>query len=328
MKVLLRACLFLGALTAFAQTAMSDPTVPRFLSVDINGRNSDTMGPTQAGFQPWDMVGGLLLQPPNIDWSNSGAAGLTKVFATSEGNITANLRGVAPGSNLDARNRGVPGNAYPLSAVLQDFVFAQNSTTPPDPNDPNSPAGGGFGQNFIRLSLSGLIPNQPYQLTMLAREQAFQTADREFDQPNMSAQAYTDMAALGGLDGPGAWLDANVGPKATYQGRFVDDDADPNTPDVDTGYKNPIPTLYRRQITAFDHPGGPYYYSATFRTLANANGEVIVYTWSDANTYGGSNIQRASILNGFEIGLVPEPTSLVLFGISLIGFAGYRRRCL
>lgn len=37
---------------------------------------------------------------PSIDWGNSGAAGLTRVFPTSEGNITANIIAVAPNSFL------------------------------------------------------------------------------------------------------------------------------------------------------------------------------------------------------------------------------------
>ena len=292
MKLKLYAYLVVGALVIVTH-AVAAPTVPSFLAVDINGYNAgggQSLGPTQAGYQGWEMANGLLLDPA-IDWGNSGAAGLTKVFATTEGPITANLIGVAPGSDRQAHNRGVPGTPYPLSGALQDFVYAQNNTNVPvDPLV--GPAGGGFGQNFIRLQLTGLIPNQRYQITMLAREQAFNTPNREFDLPEMAAQAYTDLATLGGLDGPGAWLNANVSMNATYLGRYVDDDADPLTPDVDTGYKNPIPTIGRRPITAFDHPGNPYYYSATFGTVADATGKAVIYTWSDANTYNGAQIQR------------------------------------
>ena len=121
-------------------------------------------------------------------------------------------------------------------------------------------------------------------------------------------------------------MNANVGPNATYLGRWVDDDANSMTPDVDTGYKNPIPTLARRQITAFDHPGDPYYYSVVFGSTADAGGNLVVYTWSDANSYNGSNIQRATLLNGFELGIVPEPASLVMIVVGLVGIAGFRRR--
>jgi hypothetical protein len=165
---------------------------------------------------------------------------------------------------------------------------------------------------------------------MLAREQAFNDAAREFSQPHAAAQAWTDIAALGGLDGPGAWMNANVGPNATYQGIYedVDDDMDPMTPAVETntGYKNPIPTLRRSPISGTDHAGNPYYYSATFGSIADAGGNLVVYTWSDANKYGGNDIQRATLLSGFELGIVPEPTSLVLVIVGLVGIAGLRRR--
>ncbi len=209
MKWKLYAYLLVGAFVTVTQALASGPSVTPFLSVDINGANyggGQTVGPTQAGFDPWNAFQGFdQLDPsydPAEDWGSSGAAGLTKVFASSEGPVTANLIGVNPGSNKGSRNRGATDPTYPLHDVLSDIAFAQNNTTPPD--DPNvGPAGGGFGQSFVKLQLSGLVPNQRYQVTMLAREQAFNDAAREADQPHASLQAWTDLAALGGLDGPG-----------------------------------------------------------------------------------------------------------------------------
>jgi hypothetical protein len=276
------------------------------------------------------MAQGLFLDP-SIDWSGMGATGLTKVFPTSEGNVTATLIGISPpnvppGDN-GARNRGGDGSAYPLQGALQDFVFAQNNTS----FGTNGAGGaGGFGQNYVRLQLSGLVPNQRYQLTMLAREQAFADEAREAGQPHASYQAWTDLAALGGLNGPGAWLNANVAPDAVYLGVYTDEDVDmdPMTPAVETntGYKNPIPTLARSPISGLDHADNPYYYSATFGSVADAGGNLVVYGWSDANKYGGSDIQRATVINGFEIGIVPEPMAMLLFTIGLVGVGGLRRR--
>ncbi len=58
-----------------------------------------SIGPTAAGYLEWETAEELFLDV-SIDWGNSGAAGLTIVFPTSEGNITANIIGAAPNSFL------------------------------------------------------------------------------------------------------------------------------------------------------------------------------------------------------------------------------------
>jgi hypothetical protein len=288
LKLKLLAGLIVGAL-AIVGEAVAAPLFDPFLAVDINGYNAgggQSIGPTGAGFQGFEAAEGLFLAP-SIDWGNSGAAGLTQVFPTSEGNITANMIGVAPNSFRGARNRGA--NAGALSDVLQDFVFAQRNVE-------------GFGQHYIKLTLSGLTPGDTYEFTGYAREPFNGGAD--------SFQGWTDRDRLGGLDGPGAYMDANFGAGSLYQ-------------PAPGGVNNPIPTAVRTATSGPDS-ADPYAYSATFNAMADAGGVIAVYTWADPNTYSGT--QTATLLNGFQLAVVPEPASVLLLAAGLVSLSGCRRR--
>lgn len=277
----------------YASPVVATPLYPSFLAVDINGYNAgggQAIGPTASGYQGWEMAEGLFLDP-SIDIGNSGATGLTRVFSTSQGNITANLVGIAPNSFLGARNRGA--NAGALSELTQDFVFAQRGID-------------GLGRHYFRLTLAGLTPGQQYEVTMFARE--------PFNGGVDSFQAWTDLAALGGLDGPGAWLDANFGVGAHYQ-------------PTDGGTNNPIPTLARSPTSGPDS-SDPFAYSASLLSTANASGVLTAYGWADPDSYSGT--QTATLLNGFQIGTVsavsvPEPGTLALIGLGF-GLVGVGRR--
>lgn len=303
MKLKLCACLAVCALMGTMQ-ALAAPVFPAFLSVDINGYNAgggQSLGPTEAGYQPWEMAEGLFLDP-SIDWGNA-ASGLTKVFSTPFGNVTANVQGV--GTSRGARNRGA--NVGAQTALHQDFVFAQRDNAL------------GFGRNFVRLQLTGLTPNQNYELTVFAREPVF---NPEGVDPLASWQAWSDIARLGGADGPAAWLDANVGAGQSYQPVSVA----PN-PGV---YKNPIPILARSPVSGTDasSAANPYRHSASLLTKADGTGQVVVYGWADPNGFG-SNVQGASLLNGFQLGLgnvVPEPASGTLGVLFAMGAAFVARR--
>src|SRR5262249_41620334 len=110
-----------GVISACTEVC-ADPLFTPFLSVDINGYTADggqSKGPTEPGFQDFESGQGVLV-PAAARWDNSGAAGLTNVFATSDGNITVNMRGIAPSSTLFARNRGA--NLGGLPALGQDFA--------------------------------------------------------------------------------------------------------------------------------------------------------------------------------------------------------------
>lgn len=292
-----------------------------FLNVDIDVQRptSGVLGPTQFGYQSWPMVADADQlngsYDPLTDWNLNGVGplGLTKTFATAAGNITANLtgttyNGIVLADNRSGRDRGA--NPTPTSNLDRDFVFAQIA---------NQASGASFGRNYLKLVLSGLTPGKTYSFRGWAREPAF--TGTEFTSPtapSVSFQAWTDLAALGGLDGPAAWQDVNVSPGAAY------------APAVG-GANDPIPHLGRSQISgpnSLAEPvlGGNYFYfSSSFLTKADANGKVTVYTWSDPNDPQISTTQGASILSGFEL-TVPEPTSLVLMGIGLIGAIVLGRR--
>jgi hypothetical protein len=299
MKLKLFACLMLGTLATVSQ-AVAAPIFTPFLSVDVNGYNADggqSKGPNAAGYQDFTAAQDLFADP-SINWGSSGAAGLTNVY----GAYTVNIKGI-PGAagNRAARNRGA--NAGALSDVTQDFVYAERGNN------------GGFGQHWIKVTVSGLIPNQGYEMTAFARE----PFNGGVGATDASFQAWSDRNRLGGLDGPGLWMDANVGPGALY-GPVYGSPADPVN---DGNYKNPIPTAVRSPVSGPDS-ADPYAYAATFLTKANGSGVIEVYGWGDPQSFSGT--QTVSLLNGFQLGQVPEPTSLVLFGLGMMGLTVYRRR--
>lgn len=286
MRLKLFLCLALGVLGLItpAMAVHYDP----FLSVDINGYNAgggQAIGPTAAGFQGFEAAEGLFL-PANIDWGSSGAAGLTNIY----GPYTVNVKGVAPNSFLGARNRGA--NTDPLSDMTSDFVFAQRNVD-------------GFGQTFIKITVSGLTPGETYKFSGYARD--------HFNGGTDSFQAWSDRNRLGGLDGPGAWMDANF----------------PATPPALSlyqpapgGVNNPIPTA-RRSAVSGPAATSPYDYGGSFYTTADAGGVIEVYGWGDPNSYSGT--QTATLLNGFRLAEVPEPASMGLLAISLVGLTLKRR---
>jgi hypothetical protein len=195
---------------------------------------------------------------------------------------------VGVGTSLGARNRGA--NTDPNSDDSRDFVFAARD---------NAIA---FGRNYVKLTLSGLTPNTQYEFTGWARDHFNGGAD--------SFQAWTDRALLGGLDGPSAWMDANVGAGASYQ-------------PAAGGALNPIPHYTRSPVS------GPaavdtYTYSTSFFTSSDASGVVTVYTWADPNSFSG--VQGASLLNGFLLGVVPEPASTAIVSIGAAGLLFICRR--
>lgn len=298
MRLMLRACLLLGML-AFVTQSVAAPLFTPFLAVDINGYNADggqSKGPTAAGFQDFTAAQDLFADP-SINWTASGAAGLTNTY----GAYTVNIKGF-PGATgqRPARNRGA--NSGALSDLTQDFLYAERGTN------------GGFGQHWVKITVSGLNANEVYEFTGWSRE----PFNGGTGQTDTSYTAWSDRGRIG-VDGPGPWMDANVGPGALY-GPVYGSPADPMTDGI---YKNPIPTAVRQQLSGPDS-SDPYKFSATFYTKANGAGQAEIYAWGDPQSFTGT--QTVSLVNAFQLARVPEPASLVLVGLGMFGLAVIRRR--
>ena len=151
------------------------------------------------------------------------------------------------------------------------------------------------------------MPNKYYEFTGFSREPTFTSPTNHVGDAKLASYAaWTDIDRLGGVDGPGLWMNANVGANAVYQPIYTDHDNNPATPDQPTGYKNPIPTSVRSPVSGPDtlSAANIYHHSATFITKSDATGNVVVYNWSDPNGYGSTS-QGATLLNGFKLGLIP-----------------------
>jgi hypothetical protein len=68
----------------------------------------------------------------------------------------------------------------------------------------------------------------------------------------------------------------------------------------------------------------PLAYAAAFVSLADVSGVLTIYGWADPNSFNGT--QTATLLNGFTIGVVPEPTGLLLIVLAMIPARSLRAR--
>ncbi|MEP7362668.1 MAG: PEP-CTERM sorting domain-containing protein [Acidobacteriota bacterium] len=139
-------------------------------------------------------------------------------------------------------------------------------------------------------------------------------ASRHSQSPIASKPGPTSTHSAASTD-PGAWLDANVSPGASYAAAIG-------------GVNNPIPTILRALISGPDS-ADPFAFASTFYSAADASGILTVYTWADPNNTL-TTTQRASLLNGFQLGIahdqaVPEPSTLACVSAGLLALAVRRR---
>lgn len=285
---------FLVTVLAISTHTLAAPINTPFLGVDINGGQS-TYGPTQPvqagepanpGWQGWNVNDGDFFVSPTTVTKSFPTAGVTS------GAVNVSMTGV--GVSLTARLRGM-NSTEPWGDMQRDFVIANRNTNI------------GFGRHYLQFDFSGLDPNTAYEITMF-----------NYD-PN-SSQTGNDRGYMAwGTQNPATWLDTNVGSGQNYQ------------PAVG-GVNNPIPTLARVPDTGpwpsqpgagGTFAGGFYFYSGSFIVNADGAGKASVYGWADPNSYSS---QTGSLVNGFQIGAVPEPASILLIGFGLVAILANRRR--
>jgi hypothetical protein len=278
-------------------SASATPMFAPFLSVDVNGGQT-TVGPTQEDWTGRNVLDGSLAWSFSPSTLNNSYPVSTSIV--SSGQVDVALTGV--GVTLASRDRMNPPwngdtNACchePLAHVYRDFAYSTRDTNI------------GFGRHYIEIEFSGLDVGQTYEITTLAYDQS-STGEGEAESAGYMAWS---------LFNPAQWMDDNIGSGENYQPAI-------------NGVNNPVPTKYRAPVSGgwpSNYGGfeaGMYHYSGSLRAKADSNGEIHVYGWADPNSYSAQTI---SMIGGYEIGLAPEPTSLVLWGLGLIGIGLYGRR--
>jgi hypothetical protein len=311
------ACLALCVSPVFASTGpFTSPLTTAFLSVDLNG------GPIASAAAPTEGWNGSFSSPAfsadqyGVTWSpwggpvntygdgtqlpssqsspNINASSLSKTF----GSITATLSidttlnsskyGTVNGvASMNSRDRGgQTGVTYlpPASSdgdVFRDFVFAGGSGSQVQ------------GENFLKLTLSGLTPGGSYEIAMYS-----------FDGSGGHSGNWTATAPTASNNLLGWWAGSPPG-NNTFTAP-----ADEQTITWTGGGTN-----------NFQAP-------AIFTLTADGTGSLSVWGWG-GDGISGDQSGDTTYLNGFQIAQIPEPSCLALLslGALLVGrLANSRRR--
>jgi parallel beta-helix repeat protein len=317
-KKLIIFCFTLAAL-ALSTSAWAAPQNVPFVNCDLNGDNLNVNGTvidatrTQTTYptgwpQPWS-AWDLKSNRADIPWTQDsytmsfgGGKSVELLGKSYLGTIAGDpTRG-------GSRNRGVPtgGDDFFLSDVHRDLFYVQHS-------DGNQ---FGYGQDYIRFTMTGMTPNTRYEITFWAYETS-------------GTMVIPGKYIAFGLENPADYMNAHPLSGGMFTNSYGPTNwDDPCTTDVNEWgiYKNPIPTIGRLR---FDGPlptddvnmaalgvpveERPFYYSKSLFVTTDASGAATIYIWGDHDDFDGSQHMP---INGFAIGL---PGPLIYVDVNATG---------
>jgi hypothetical protein len=290
-----------------------------FLSVDINGgiiasNNATTEGSNGPSGAPvvspdpygvlWSPWGGpTSTSGDNVQLPDSQASpvvtgsSITKTFGSvnatiSEAGTAANYAQGGGGATLNSRDRGSPSGAAGDGDLFRDLLFAGAN-------------GNVQSTNYLQVSLTGLLPSTTYQVALYS-----------YDSTGGHTTNWTATAPFATTtnDTHFGWNpDSASQLPAGYTFNAAGDFVAPHDEQSITWVAGTTPA------------------PAIFTVTTDGTGAATLYGWGGngistdaANDNSGQNADTTYI-NGFQIALVPEPTSIGLLGFAAVGLLGRRR---
>jgi hypothetical protein len=291
--------LTLAAVTALALTAAAAPYGTNIVQ---NGSIVPATFPAYSPFLSVDVninqSGSYNNQSGFTAWNVAGGTSPGSPISATFGSVGVTLTARnSAGAAAGARDRGALGTDT-WSSLYRDFYFIGHNSAV------------AFGLDYLRLDLTGLTPGQQYEFTGWTWDTGSSTLN--------NYEAW-------GIVNPSNYL-AGLGQNNGYS---------PQDVNFAPGGANGVPAL-GRSFMGNSYPTDPnnpyaskagfvseYASAAAFMFTADGSGNATIYAWNDSIAFTG---QQAAVINGFQLGLVPEPTTLTLLGIgALLGLYQIRR---